>query len=179
MDIIVVCSLIVSIICVIMLIFVLIYNNYQSYIIRINEVETSIDTILRKRFDLVCKCIDVIRNFSKDDAFLDIIDLKEQKISNFDLDRKIIGTIIKFDSYRDKYDDLDSNDVFIKSCIALNDSEVELEAYKKYYNNIVTQYNKRVKQFPSDIVAKLSHFNVKPYFDGKNMYDDITDDFKL
>jgi len=179
MDIIIICAEILALVCVILLIFILIYNNYQSYIIRINEVETNIDSVLRKRFDLVCKCIEVIHGISKKQDFLDILDLKDQKISNFDLDRKLVGAILKFDSYKDKYEELEANDTFIKSIISLEECAVELEAFKKYYNDIVTDYNKKVKQFPSDIVAKISHFKVKPYFDGKDMFDDITDDFKL
>lgn len=179
MDIIIICAEILALICVVLLIFILIYNNYQSYIIRINEVETNIDSVLRKRFDLVCKCIEIIQNVTKKQDFSDILDLKEQKISNFDLDRKLTSTIIKLDSFRYNYDELDAHDIFIKSIISLEECAVELEAFKKYYNDIVTEYNKKVKKFPSDIVAKISHFKVKPYFDGKDMFDDITDDFKL
>ena len=32
-----------------------IYNKFQSFIIRINEAEASIDTDIRKRFDLLNK----------------------------------------------------------------------------------------------------------------------------
>ena len=47
------------------------------------------------------------------------------------------------------------------------------------YNDIVTDYNKKVKKFPSDIIAKISKFKVRPYFDGKNMFDENIKDFKL
>lgn len=179
MDIVVIVAEILILVCVVLLIFILMYNNYQSYIIRINEVETNIDSILRKRFDLVCKCIEIIQNITKKEDFSEILELREQKTSNFDLDRKLTGAIIKFDTYKYNYEELESNDVFIKSCVTLEECAIELEAFKKYYNDIVTEYNKKVKQFPSDVVAKISHFKVKPYFDGKDMFDDVTDDFKL
>ena len=41
--------------------YVSIYNNYQSFIIRINESEAFIDTTLRKRFDLLNKSIEIIK----------------------------------------------------------------------------------------------------------------------
>lgn len=179
MNIVIVVAEILVLVCVVLLIFILMYNNYQSYIIRINEVETNIDSVLRKRFDLVCKCIEIIQNITKKEDFSEILELREQKTSNFDLDRKLTGAIIKFDTYKYNYDELEANDVFIKSCVALEECAIELEAFKKYYNDIVTEYNKKVKQFPSDVVAKISHFKVKPYFDGKDMFDDVTDDFKL
>ena len=51
--------------------------------------------------------------------------------------------------------------------------------FRKYYNDIITDYNKLVKRFPSNLVAKLSHYKTKTYFDGKNMEDEDTKDFKL
>ena len=38
-------------VCLLLIWYVNIYNNYQNYIIRINEAEAFIDTTLRKRFD--------------------------------------------------------------------------------------------------------------------------------
>ena len=41
------------------------YNKFQVYVIRINEAETNIDSVLRKRFDLLNKSIDVIKANTK------------------------------------------------------------------------------------------------------------------
>ena len=155
------------------------YNNYQSFIIRINEVETKIDSILRKKFDLVSKCIEIIETYTGKEEFEDIDNLKNEKISNFDLDRKLTEAIIKFENYKDKYEELEKNEVFIKTNNQINEANTDLEACKNYYNDIVTNYNKKVKKFPSDIIAKISKFKVRPYFDGKDMFDDNVKDFKL
>ena len=37
------------------------YNQFQVLIIRINEAEANIDSVLRKRFDLLSKSIDIIK----------------------------------------------------------------------------------------------------------------------
>lgn len=170
---------IVALISIILLWFVITYNSYQSYIIRINEVETKIDSILRKKFDLVTKCIEIIETYSKNKVLEDITNLKNEKISNFDLDRKLTEAIIKFETFKDKYDELESNETFIKTNLQINEANTDLDACKNYYNDIVTEYNKKVKKFPNDIVAKVSKIKVRPYFDGKNMFDDNIKDFKL
>lgn len=179
MDYLVIISEITAIICILLLWVVITYNNYQSFIIRINEVETKIDSILRKKFDLVSKCIEVIETYTGKEEFKDICNLKNEKISNFDLDRKLIEAIIRFENYKDKYEELEKNEVFIKTNLQINETNTDLEACKDYYNDIVTNYNKMIKKFPSDIVAKISKFKVKPYFDGKDMFDDNTKDFRL
>ena len=50
-----------------------IYNNYQNYIIRINESEAFIDTTLRKRFDLLNKSIEIIKANTKEKAKVTVI----------------------------------------------------------------------------------------------------------
>lgn len=179
MDYLVIISEIIAVISILLLWIVITYNSYQSFIIRINEVETKIDTILRKKFDLVSKCIEVIETYTGKEEFEDIDNLKNEKISNFDLDRKLTEAIIKFENYKDKYEELEKNEIFIKTNNQINEANSDLEACKNYYNDIVTNYNKKVKKFPSDIIAKISKFKVRPYFDGKDMFDDNTKDFKL
>lgn len=179
MDGLIIVATIVGIISILLLWVVITYNSYQNYIIRINEVETKIDSILRKKFDLVAKSIEVIETYAGSKVLEEITNLKNAKISNFDLDRKLTEAIIKFESFKDKYEDLETNEVFIKTEMQLNEANIDLEACKNYYNDIVTNYNKRVKQFPSDVIAKISKFKVRPYFDGKNMFDDNIKDFKL
>ncbi len=157
-----------------------IYNNYQNYIIRINESEAFIDTTLRKRFDLLNKSIEIIKANTKEKEVLTVIEeLKTMKLSNFDLDRKLYEALNEFDRYKEEIEELKNSETFIKIELGLFESESEIVAARKYYNDIITDYNKMVRRFPSNVVAKLSNYKVKPYFDGKNMEDEDTKDFKL
>lgn len=157
------------------------YNNFQNYIIRINEAENNIDSTLRKRFDLLNKSIDIIKANTEieEDIFTDIIKLRSRKLSNFDLDRRLYEGIKEFNKYKNQYPDLSKSEVFTKIDINLIESEAEITAFRKYYNDIITDYNKLVKSFPSNILALIFKFKKKPYFDGKNMDDDNIKDFKL
>lgn len=167
-------------ICLILIWYVSVYNNYQNYIIRINEAESFIDTTLRKRFDLLNKSIEIIKANTKETEVLNIIDeLKTMKISNFDLDRKLYDAINEFNRYKENYDELRNTESFLKIELGLFESESEIAAARKYYNDIITDYNKLVKKFPSNIIAKISRYKAKTYFDGKDMEDDDTKDFKL
>lgn len=178
---IVIYSLVVFIVVCIVLIWIAnTYNRFQALIIRINECEAGIDTVLRRRFDLLNKVIGIIEVNTKEKNVLEIIgNLRSKKISNFELDRMIYDAINEYGVYREKYSDLKNNTDFLKIDIELNESEAEIVALRKYYNDIITDYNKLAKSFPSLIVAKVFKYKKKTYFDGKNMDDDITNDFKL
>ena len=158
-----------------------IYNNYQNYIIRMNEAESFIDTTLRKRFDLLNKSIDIIKNVTgtKKEVLVMIKDLKSVKLSNFELDRKLYDAINEFNGFKEESEELKNNEEFIKVDLGLIESEAEMVASRKYYNDIITDYNKLVRSFPTNIVALISRYKVKPYFDGKDMNDNDIKDFKL
>ena len=91
----------------------------------------------------------------------------------------LLLAINEFQNYKEKYEQLKTCESYLKIEIALNDSEAEVYACRNYYNDIVTRYNKLVRSFPSNILAFLLHYKEKTYFDGKDMNDDIKNDFKL
>lgn len=180
MDIVMYSLIVLIVVCIILIWIISTYNKFQSYIIRINEVEASIDTSLRKRFDLLNKSIGIIKNETKEENVLDIIHkLRSKKLSNFELDRYLYDGINEYTVYKDKYESLRNNTDFLKIDIELNESEAEIVALRKYYNDIITDYNKLAKTFPSIVIGCLFKYKKKPYFDGKNMDDEIINDFKL
>ena len=165
---------IISIVIIIDLILILLisnYNRFQDYIIRINEADVNIDATLRKRFDLLNKSIGIIKQTTKtEDEVLDIIvKLRSKKLSNFELDRSLYDAINEFHIIKDKYPKLQTCKEFLKIEINLIESESEIVGLRKYYNDIITDYNKLIKSFPSNIIAILKNYKVKEYFDGNNI----------
>ena len=147
------------------------YNLFQDYIIRINEAEVNIDAILRKRFDLLNKSIGIIKNNTDtEEQILEILEkIRSKKLTNFELDRHLYEAINEFHALKEKYVKLQNNKEFIKIEINLIESESEIVGLRKYYNDIITDYNKLVKNCPSNFVALLKGYKAKDYFDGNNI----------
>ncbi len=169
------------IVCFVFIWFVNIYNQYQEFVIRINEAEANIDSVLRKRFDLLNKSVVIIKSNTKvkEEVLEVIVDLRSKMLSNFELDRVLYDAINELHDYAEKYEALSQNEEFTKIEIGLNETEVEMVALRKYYNNIITDYNRLTKVFPSNLIGKLCKYKSRTYYDGKNMEDDIANDFKL
>ncbi|MEG2322281.1 MAG: LemA family protein [Bacilli bacterium] len=157
------------------------YNRYQNLIVRINEVEANIDTVLRKRFDLLNKSITLIKANSdiKEEVLELIVKLRSRKLSNFELDRQLYDAINEFNNYMTNNESLRQVDNLIKIEVGLNETEHEITAFRKYYNDIVTEYNEMIRKFPSNLIGKFSKYKERTYYDGKNMNDEIVNDFKL
>ena len=180
MNIVMYSLIIFIIICIILIWIINTYNKFQSLIIRINQSEASIDTTLRKRFDLLNKTIGIIEENTKEKNVLEIINkLRSKKLTNFELDRQLYDAINEYSRYKEKYNELKNNTDFLKIDIGINETEAEIVALRKYYNDIITDYNKLTKTFPSNLIGILCKYKKKTYFDGKNMDDEITNDFKL
>ena len=181
MEIFTYCMIIIIVISILGIGFATIYNKFQTFIIRMNEAEANIDSTLRKRFDLLNKSITIIKTATKveENIMENIENLRSQKLSNFDFDRKLYDLNNEFNKYKELYPELKQNDTFVKIDIELGESEAEIVAFRKYYNDIVTDYNKLIHKFPSNLVALICRYGHKNYFDGKDMTDDDTEDFKV
>lgn len=161
---------IVIIVCLLLILILATYNRFQDYIIRINEADVSIDAVLRKRFDLLNKSIGIIQaNVKEEEVLENITKLRSKKLSNFELDRDLYDAINEFHALKEKYSKLQNNEEIIKIDINLMESESEIVGLRKYYNDIVTDYNKLVKSAPSNIIALFKGYKAKDYFDGNNV----------
>lgn len=171
MNIFIVTVSIVVVVCLILILLVATYNHFQDYIIRINEADVNIDAVLRKRFDLLNKAIGIIKaNIETEEEVLEgIVKLRSKKLTNFELDRNLYDAINEFHVIKEKYPELQTNEEFIKIDINLIESESEIVGLRKYYNDIITDYNKLVKSCPSNFIAILKGYKTKDYFDGNNV----------
>ena len=115
----------------------------------------------------------------KEELFPEIIKLRSRRLSSFELDRKLVDPLNEFYKIKEEHQELMKSNAFIEIDLKLSDIEDNLNAYKEYYNENITKYNKLVRTFPSNIIGKFCKFEEKTFFDGKDMNDDIDDDFKL
>ena len=171
MNIIIVTLSIIIVVCLILILLVATYNHFQDYIIRINEADENIDSVLRKRFDLLKKSIGIIKtHINTEDKILESVEnLRSKKLTNFELDRNLYDCINEFHIIKERFPELQTNEEFIKIDINLMESESEIVGLRKYYNDIITDYNKLVKSCPSNFIAILKNYKTKNYFDGNNL----------
>ena len=161
--------------------YIYLYNQINESIIRIEEAESRIDNNLRDKYDLLNRSISLIRNKIDlpQDSFKEIIKLSARKISNFDLDRVLVKSYNEFLSIYEKNSKLRESDEIYKVSRQLEIINEELLTLRNYYNANITNYNKMIKKFPTNIVAKIKKYKEKPFYDLKDMTDEDYEDFKL
>lgn len=184
-------ALMLILICIIIIIsliagiYIYLYNNIQDYIIKINEVESIIDTNLRGKYDNINKCVTIIKSDESINKKLDknifeeIVKLRNRKISNFDLDRKLIEANTQFIALKQKYEQLNKNEEIKDITKKIEDYDEKLDVNREYYNRNIAEYNKLIMVFPTNIIAKICKYKEKLFFDKKDMSDEDYNDFKL
>ena len=157
------------------------YNMLQHAKTKIDQAECLIDEALRNKYDVFIRADQLVKKSLKSSKsfFLDLDNIKEKNISNFDLDRKIKEYTSILNQIKIDYAKLAEDKGFKELLSELNKAEEKLQAAKSYYNKYTSELNDLVRTFPSNIVAKMHGIQIKTFFDGKNLEDTIVDDFKL
>ena len=163
------------------IVYIIVYNNLQAYTLKINEAEGLIDELLRKKYDdiLMMKDIIIEETDVPEKSFDEVVKLKKQNLSSFDLERKLTeynNLIIKIN---DDYDNLLGNIRFNNYFNELNEINQKLEAAKSFYNKYTSILNKYTKKFPSNVIAYSHNIKTRAFLDGKEMCDEDLKDFKL
>jgi len=157
------------------------YNKLQHGKTKIDQAEYLIDEALRNKYDILIKADELSKKeLNKDKSFFkDLAELKDENISNFDLDRKLKEFDGILNQLKADYKEFGENKELKKIISDNKRNDEKLQAAKSYYNKYTTELNELIRKFPSNIVARMHGWDIKEYFDGKNMQDEIIDDFKL
>ena len=158
--------IILTTIIILLITYIHLYNKINESIIRIDEAESRIDNNLRDKYDLLNRSISLIRNKIdlSPDTFKEIIKLRARKISNFDLDRILVKSYNEFLSIYEANSKLRESDEIFKVSRQLEIINEELLTLRNYYNANITNYNKMIKKFPTNIVANIKKYKERDYY---------------
>jgi len=181
MEVLYIILIIVFIVGILGIFYVSSFNNLQYLKTKIEQSEGIIDEVLRKRYDLVIRTSDIVKNNLKEkkEYFKEYLSLKDDKISNFDMDRKLKEAANIILNLKNDYPVLQKHEGMKEIVTELKITDEKLSASIAYYNRYTNNLNELIRKFPSNIIAKLHHFHIKPFFDGKDMNDEDLLDFKL
>ena len=161
--------------------YIIYYNALQDCKVKIDESESMIDEALRSKYDILLKLESLIKTNIKETKinFKDLNDLKKESISNFQLERKLVDTVLLINKIQDDFLELEEIKDYRELLNDIRVMDERINAAKKYYNKYTSKSNELVRKFPSNLIAKFHNITVRNFFDNKDMNDDIIDDFKL
>lgn len=180
MEIIKVLLLTITILGLLGIIYVLIYNKLRLKETKIEHVEGIIDNDLRAKYDIIVRTNDILKKQKEKKEYLkEYISLKDEKIGNFELDRKLKeAENIILNLYHDN-ESLNENENMNEIINDFKTINEKITAGISYYNKQTSLLNNDIKKFPNNIIASIHKIKIKNFFDQRDRTDTDIEDFKL
>lgn len=159
-------------ICALVMIFIMLeinfYNKFQLLLIKIHESLNNIDILFEKKYNLLERSVNIIKESDKKYKDINILNnlvkKKSQKIDRFELNHELTVALREYYSLLDLDKKLTENSALKNINEDLTDIDNDLNAAKKYYNDNIVLYNNLISSIPSNLVAIIFKYKKKDFF---------------
>jgi len=149
---------------------------YNSLIAKKNEVENifgSIDTILKKRYDLIPSLVEIAKQYMQyeQELLTKVTQLRSKALKSnttqtdkMALENEISSTLGSIMVAVENYPELKANEHLLHLQHSLMEVEEQLSAARRAYNQAVTNYNNAIEMVPTNLMASMMHYQPKELF---------------
>lgn len=149
---------------------IIIYNGLVYKKNQVNKSFSSVDVLLKKRWDLIPNLVSVVKHHLEFEqrTLAEITRLRSQVMSGgvsgeqrLTLENQISRTMGNIVALIENYPELKSEHHVSQLLESLNEVEEQISAARRFYNAAVTDYNNAREMFPSNIVASYMRYKPK------------------
>ena len=165
--------LLYSLLLVIALYLIYVFNYLTSRVNRTNEAWADIDVFLKRRYDLIPNLVTMVKAYSKHekDLFAKIADSRAEALGakttseKESADSRVVHQLHQLLALAEDYPELRASENFQDLQKQLVDTEDVLASARKFYNGNVRELNIAIESFPQNIFANLFHFQKRDFFE--------------
>ncbi len=153
---------IIGIVLITLLYFIAVYNGLVARKNQVREAWATVDTQLKRRYDLIPNLIETVRGAAahESETLAAVTNARNAAMSangpmSADAQNKLTQTLKSLFAVAESYPDLKANQNFLELQRELSDTENKIQATRQFYNTVVMGLNTQIEQFPSNLVAKM------------------------
>jgi len=159
---------------VVAIILVLMYNSLVAKKNQVENIFSSVDTQLKKRYDLIPNLVASVSKYMEHEKSIleEVTKLRadankpnisdEQKIT---LDAKVSSALGSIMIAVENYPELKANENVMHLQNSLNEVEEQISAARRAYNQAVTDYNNAIEMLPTNFMAQAMNYQRKQVFE--------------
>lgn len=148
------------------------YNKLQVKDEDVNQAWAQVENTMQRRADLIPNLVETVKGYAthEEDVFTKVTEArsavkaastpKEYAEANKQMDDAVNNINVVAEAYPELK--ADSNFANLQAELAGTENRIAVE--RKRYNEAVADFNKSVKRFPTNIVAKMLGFSQREYF---------------
>ena len=156
------------------IILVLMYNSLVAKKNQVENIFASVDTQLKKRYDLIPNLVASVSKYMDHEKSLleEVTKLRSEanrpNISDkqkINLDAKITKALGSIMIAVENYPELKANENVMHLQRSLNEVEEQIAAARRAYNQAVTDYNNALEMIPTNLMASMMNYKAKDVFE--------------
>lgn len=153
---------------------VFLYNSLVGKKNQVSNVFASIDTLLKKRYNLIPNLIATVKTYMQHErgVLTEITEMRAKALSGgisddekVQIDNKISKALGGIMVAVENYPNLKANENFLQLQASFNEIEEQISAARRAYNAAVTDYNNAIEMFPTNVVSSMMNYNKKMLFE--------------
>jgi LemA protein len=149
------------------------YNLFVVLRNRCRNGRTQIDIQLKRRYDLVTKLVQVVKEYASHEerTLQRVTEARTRAISagtvaeQADAENNLSGSLKSLFAVSEGYPELKANQTYLKLHDELVETEDSIRFSRQFYNDTVMRYNTAIETFPNAMLANLFRFEEEPFFD--------------
>lgn len=159
---------------VLALILVLMYNSLVAKKNQVENIFASVDTVLKKRYDLIPNLVASVKEYMQHEKSLleEVTKLRAEAIkpdisdaNKIALDAKVTSALGSIMVAVENYPELKANENIMHLQHTLHEVEEQISAARRAYNQAVTDYNNAIEMVPTNFMASLINYRRKQVFE--------------
>ncbi|MCW2928922.1 MAG: uncharacterized protein JWM86_2890 [Thermoleophilia bacterium] len=152
------------------------YNGLVSRRARVDESWSGIDVQLKRRHDLIPNLVETVKGYAAHEkqTLENVIKARNSAVTAQDAgdpaalgqaEGLLSGALRQVFALSEAYPDLKANTNFLELQASLADTEDKISAARRIYNGNVRDYNTKIQQLPSNIIAGVGNFTTREFFE--------------
>jgi len=151
------------------------YNRFVSQRNLIKNAFANIDTELRRRYDLIPNLVETVKGYASHEreVFEEVTRARAAAVATSGqspatqaaAEGPFVAALGRLFAVAEAYPDLKANQNFLALQGELTNTEDRIQTSRRFYNNNVQDYNRRVQSFPSNVIANMFKFKEEEFFE--------------
>lgn len=150
-----------------------IYNSLVRLRNRVDNAWAQVDVQLKRRYDLIPNLVETVKGYASHEksTFEQVVEARNRALAAGTVEDQaqaenfLTGALRQLFALAESYPDLKASQNFSELQAQLAETENKIAVSRQIYNDSVLTFNNRVQTVPSNMVAAMTGFSVKPFFD--------------
>lgn len=170
---------------IVLLLIIIYVTNYNMLVTtqeKVNGAWSQVQNQYQRRIDLIPNLVETVKGYARqEERVLTEVTAMRSRVGSITASKDILDNPAEFQKFQEaqnqlggalsrllvvteNYPDLKSNQNFLALQSQLEGTENRIAVERRRFNDVVQDYNTKIKRIPSSIVASIAGFKEKAYF---------------